>query len=86
MHAQSCPALWDSTDCSPPGTLSVGFPRQESWSELPFPSPENLPDPGIKAGSPALAGRFFPAESPRKPVLHSSIWKWSLCFQKTPQQ
>ena len=34
--------------------LSMGFPRQEYWSGLPFPSPEDLPDPGIESGSPAL--------------------------------
>ena len=34
--------------------LSMGFSRQEYWSGLPFPSPEDLPDPGIKPGSPAL--------------------------------
>ena len=34
--------------------LSMGFPRQEYWSELPFPSPGDLPDPGIEPGSPAL--------------------------------
>ena len=42
--------------------LSVGFSRQEYWNGLPFPSPGNLPDPGIKSvspSSPALAGRFF---------------------------
>ena len=33
--------------------LSVGFPRQEYWSELPFPPPGDLPDPGIKPESPA---------------------------------
>ena len=33
--------------------LSMGFSRQECWSGLPFPSPEDLPDPGIKPGSPA---------------------------------
>ena len=32
----------------------MGFPRQEYWSELPFPSPGDLPDPGIKPASPAL--------------------------------
>ena len=37
--------------------LSVGFPRQEYWSGLPVPSPEDLPDPGIEPASPALAGR-----------------------------
>ena len=35
-------------------TPSVGFSRQEYWSELPFPSPEDLPNPGIKPGSPPL--------------------------------
>ena len=34
--------------------LSLGFPRQEYWSELPFPPPGDLPDPGIKPGCPAL--------------------------------
>ena len=45
--------------------LSMGFPRQEYWSGLPFPSPRDLPDPGIKPmslSSPALAGRLFMAE------------------------
>ena len=43
-------------------SLSMGFSRQESWSGLPFPSPGDLPDPGIKPVSlvsPALAGRFL---------------------------
>ena len=39
--------------------LSMGFPRQEYWSGLPFPSPEDLLDPGIELMSPALAGGFF---------------------------
>ena len=42
--------------------LSMGFPRQQYWSELPFPSPGDLPDLGIFPTSPALAGRFFTAE------------------------
>ena len=43
-------------------SLSMGFPRQEYWSGLPCPPPEDLPNPGIKATSlmsPALAGRIF---------------------------
>ena len=47
--AQSCPTLCDPMDCP-----SMGFSRQEYWSGLPFPSPEDLPDPGIEPGSPAL--------------------------------
>ena len=46
--------------------LSVGFPRQEYWSGLPFPSPGDLPDLGIKPMSSALAGRFFTTEPPGK--------------------
>ena len=47
-------------------SLSMGFPRQQHWSGLPFPSPEDLPDPGIKPVFPALAGRFFTTEPPGK--------------------
>ena len=36
--------------------LSMGFPRQEYWNELPFPTPGDLPNPGIESASPALAG------------------------------
>ena len=46
--------------------LSMGFPRQEYWSGLPFPSPEDLPDPRIEPTSlesPALADRFFTAST-----------------------
>ena len=39
--------------------LSMGFPRQEYWSGVRFPSPGNLPDPGIEPESPAVAGEFF---------------------------
>ena len=46
--------------------LSVGFPRQEHWSRLPFLPPGDLPDPGIKLTSLVLAGGFFIAESPGK--------------------
>ena len=47
--------------------LSMGFPRQEYWQGLPFPSPGDLPDPGIEPVSPALAIRFFTTEPPGKP-------------------
>ena len=44
--------------------LSMGFSRQEYWNGLPFPSPEHLPDPGIKPGSPALQTDALPSETP----------------------
>ena len=46
---------------------SMGFSRQEYRSGLPFPSPEDLPDPGIKPGSPALQAAALPSEPPGKP-------------------
>ena len=56
---QSCLTLCDPMDCSLPGSLSMGFSGQEYQSGLPFPSPGNVPNPGIKPSSPTLAGRFF---------------------------
>ena len=50
--------------------LFMDFPRQEYWSGLSFCSPENLPDPGIKPKSPALAGRFITTKPPGRPYLH----------------
>ena len=52
--------------------LLVGFSRQEYWSELPFPSLVDLPDPGIEPASPALAGRFCTTEPPGK--LNASVF------------
>ena len=46
---QSCPTLCDPVDHHP---LSIGFSRQEHWSGLSCPPPEDLPDPGIKPASP----------------------------------
>ena len=60
--AQSCPTLYDPMNCSLPGSSVHGFPRQKYWSGLPFPSPGDLPDPGIKPGSPE-----FPANSTIEP-------------------
>ena len=63
--AQSCLTLRDLMDCSlvayqvPP---SMGFSWQECWSGLPFPSPGDLPDPGIEPGSPALEADALPWE------------------------
>ena len=48
--------------------LSVEFSRQEYWSGLPFPSPGDLPDPGIEAGPPTLQAEALPSEPPRKPI------------------
>ena len=46
--------------------LSMGFSRQEYWSRLPFPSPEDLPEPGIEPGSLALQADALLSEPPGK--------------------
>jgi len=51
------------------------FSRREYWSELPFPSPEELPSPGTEPVSPALAGSFFTT---------SATWDGSLVAKSYP--
>ena len=51
-------------------SLSMGFSRQEYWTELPSPSPGDFPHLGIKLTSPALAGGFFTTEPPGKPIIN----------------
>ena len=60
--------LWTVAHWAP---LSMGFPRQEYWSGLPFPPSGDLPDPGIKHMFPALVDRFFIIEPPVKPLVQS---------------
>ena len=60
LSAQSCPILCDQ---APP---PVEFSRQEYWSGVPFPSPEDLPNPGIEPGSPSLQADALPSEPPGK--------------------
>ena len=57
--------------------LSMGFSRQEYWSGLAFPSPGELPNPGIEPGSPTLQADALPSEPPGKPirVLRGIKWK-----------
>ena len=62
-------APW-TVDCQ--ASLSMGFPRQEYWSGVPFPIPGDLPDPAIKSTSPVspvLAGGFFTTEPPETQAL-----------------
>ena len=62
LVAKSCltlVTLW-IVACQTP--LSMGFSRQDYWSGLPFPSPGDLPDPGIESGSPRLQADALPCE------------------------
>ena len=54
--------------------LSLGFPKQEYWTELPFPSRGDLSDAGIEPAFPAFTGGFFTTEPPGKP-LHRVTYK-----------
>ena len=58
--------LWTVAHQAP---LSMGFSRQDYWSGLPFPSPGDLPDPGIEPRSPTLQADALPSAPPGKPVL-----------------
>ena len=74
LVTQSCLTLVIPMDCSLPGSSVMGFPRQEHCSGLPFPSPRDLPNPGIEPASPLLAGRFFITEPPVKPNYLSTYY------------
>ena len=62
-HVQLFATPWTVAYQAPP---SMGFSRQEYWSGLPFPSPGDLPDPGIKPGSSTSQADTLPSEPPGK--------------------
>ena len=69
LVAQLCLTIcnpMDSAACSVP--LFMEFSRQEYWSGMPFPSPGDLPNPGIEPRSPALWVDSLPSEPPGKPT------------------
>ena len=71
-----------SDSLQPPWTVahqalpSMEFSRQKYWSGLPFPSPGDIPDPGIEPGSPALWADTLLSEPPGKPTMFSRISCW----------
>ena len=73
LVTQLCPTLWNPMDCSLPGFLSMEFSRQEYLRGLPFPSPGDLPDPGIKLGFLAWQADSLPSEPTGK--LYMLCWK-----------
>ena len=54
--------------------LSTEFPRQDYWNGLPFPSPQDLPDPGIEPESPALSGGFFTLSHQGRRTKSRTFW------------
>ena len=71
LVTKSCPTLVTPWTTAYQAPLSMGFSRQEYWSGLSFPTPEDLPDPGIKPGSPALQAESLPSKLPGKPFEHA---------------
>ena len=63
-HVRLFATPWTAAYQAPP---SMGFSRQEYWSEVPFPSPGDLPNPGIKPMSPELQADALTSEPPGKP-------------------
>ena len=57
----------DPMNCSLPGSSVHDILQARYWNGLPFPSPGDLPDPGIEPGSPALQADSLPSEPPGKP-------------------
>ena len=71
LVSKSCPTLANPWTVAHQPPLSMGFLRQEYWSGLPFPSPGDLPNPGIEPSfpeSPELQSDALPSEPPGKPV------------------
>ena len=73
--SQTRQSNWTELDCSPPGSSAHGILQEEYWSGWPFPSPGDLPNPGIKTQVSCIAGEFFtvwdPWEAPER------VWSWA---------
>ena len=85
-HVQLFAAPWTVAHQTP---LTMEFSRQEYWSGLSFPSPRDLPNPGIEPESPALQADALPSELPGKPVksvstlLHNLWLSFAFYMQST---
>jgi len=62
---------------------SMGFSRQEYWSGLPFPSPGDLPNPGIKPRSPTLQADYLPSEPSGKPIIINKLYYFKSDYFET---
>ena len=82
-YAQLFVTPWTVAYQAPP---SKEFSREEYWSGLPFPSPGDLPDPGIESGFPALQVDSVLSEPPRNPCLHVCYWHICIIYTCTYRQ
>ena len=83
LVAQSCPTLWDPTDCSPPGSSVHGIIKTWILEWVAFSSPRGLSNPGIKPGSPALEADSLLSELPGKPFVY---YQKLLTFRKDEEE
>ena len=79
-HVRLFAAPWTVAYQAPP---SMGFSRQEYWSGLPFPSPGDLPDPGIEPGTPALQADALTSEPRNRRLLISWLQSPSAVILET---
>ena len=81
--AQLYPTLCDPMDCSPQSSSVHGILQARILNMLPFPTPGDLPDPGIKPRSfvsPALVSRFFTTAPLGKPIVHVYVRQYDILF------
>ena len=83
LVVQSSTTLCDPMIAAYHAPLSTEFSRQEYWSGMPFPSPGDLPDPGIKPGSPAWQAVSLPSESPGRNVYKNEFDAIFVVFLRT---
>ena len=81
LVAKTCPTLVTTWTVACQVPVSMGFSRQEYWNGLPFPSPADLPNPGIKPRSPALQADSLPIEPWRK---HKDGRRGEIAFRINP--
>ena len=91
LITQSCPTLCEPIYYSPPGSSVHGILQARILEWLPFPFLGDLPDPGIKYGSPTLQADYLPSEPPEKPMkitvcAHNWSKLWKQDSKKDPQK
>ena len=74
LVTESCPTLLRPMYCTSPGSSVHGVSQARALDGLPFPSPGDLPDAGIKPVSPALAGGLITTEPPGKPKVYVFLY------------
>ena len=74
LVAQAYPILWDSMDCSPPGSSVHGILQARTLEWLPFPPPGDRPKPGTEPASPALQVDSLPLSQRGSPLTHTHVY------------